>query len=100
MENKTAAILVLAVVATLIVTASGAYAMGRGGNSAVGPYAGTTYRSGMGPSMMGGSAGYPGGMMGGHGMMGAWNGTSPMYHYMQNYSQPYAQNYTRQCLRR
>jgi len=89
MENKTAAILVLAVVATLIVTASGAYAMGRGGNSAASPNPVTTERSGMGPSLMGGSAGSAGGMMGSGGRMGSaygylgvcmdrfWNSTAP-----------------------
>ena len=71
MENKTAAILVLAIVATLIVTASGAYAMGRGGNSVAGLNSGTTQRSGMGPSMMGGSTGNAGWMMRSGGGMGS-----------------------------
>ncbi|MDE1853840.1 MAG: hypothetical protein KGI38_08870 [Thaumarchaeota archaeon] len=85
MENKKAAILVLAIVAAVVVTASGAYAMGRQAPGAGSSYPGTTYRSGMGPSMMGGSAGYAGGMMGGHGMMGAWDSTGSMQQYMWRY---------------
>ncbi len=84
MENTKAAILVLAIAAALIVTATGAYAMGRVGNN-TGTYPNTAYGAGMGPSMMGGSYGYAGGMMGGHGMMGAWNGTGSMHEYMEQY---------------
>ncbi len=96
MENKNAVILVLAIVAALLIAASATYAMmGRQvvntGNA--------NYGYGTGPSMMGRSAGYPGGMMGGytggyggmmggHGMMDDFNGTSSMYQYMQQ---------TRQC---
>ncbi len=74
MENKNAVILVLAIVAALLSAASATYAMmGRQvvntGNA--------NYGYGTGPSMMGG-----------HGMMGDFNGTSPMYQYMQQ---------TRQC---
>ena len=96
MENKKATILVLAIVAAVIVTASGAYAMGRQAPGVGSSYPSTTYRSGMGPSMMGGLSGYTGGMMGGstgyaqgmmggHGMMGAWNGTNSMQQYMWHY---------------
>ena len=97
MENKKAAILVLAIVAAVAIAASGAYAMM--GRQTAGPgssYSNTTYRSGMGPSMMGGSfgysggmmgrsGGYAGGMMGGYGMMGTWNGTVSMRQYMWHY---------------
>ncbi len=92
MQNKTAAILILAVVASMLVTAGVAYAMGRQTTS-TGNYApGTNSGYGMGPSMMGGYGGYQGGMMGGYhgGMMGAWNGTYPMYQNMQ-------QGHTRYC---
>lgn len=86
MENKTAAILVLAIVAALVVTVSGAYAMGRQtpGVGSSYPYAG--YASGMG-----GSFGYPGGMMGGYGanggygMMGEGNGQYSMWQYMSHF---------------
>ena len=82
MENKKAAILVLAIIAALIVTASGAYAMGRGGNSAAGLSSGITGRSGIGPSMMGGSTGNSGGMMGGNGMMRSGGGMGSTCGYM------------------
>jgi hypothetical protein len=70
LENKKAAILVLALVAAVVVTASGIYAMGARttGQGYAGPITGI--RSGMGPSMMSGSFGRAGGMMGGYGMMG------------------------------
>ena len=76
MENKTAAMLVLAIVASLVVTAGAAYAMGRQTSTTGGYTNGSSFRSGMGPSMMGGASGHWGGMM------GAWNGTSPMYQRM------------------
>ena len=82
MENKTAALLVLAVVASLVVTATAAYAMGRQTVTS----GSTTYNSGYGygisQTMMGGH-GYGGY---GGGMMGAWNGPSSMYQYMQQRS--------------
>ena len=81
MENNKATILVLAIVAALIVTASGAYAMGRGGDGVAGLNTGTN-RSGMGPSMMGGGAGYAGGMMGGNGMMRSGSGIGSICAYM------------------
>lgn len=105
MENNNAAILVLAIVAALVVTATGAYAMGRQtgylGNTGS-SYPSSAYGSGFGPSMMGGSTGYRGGMMGGsagysggmmggfgttggYGMMGASNGMSEMREYMWHY---------------
>ncbi len=99
MENKTAAILVLAIAASMIVTASAAYAMGRQTTS-TGSYAsGTNFGYGMGRSMMGGLGNYQGGMMGGYGgyhggMMGAWNGTYPMYQYMQQEHARYCWNTT------
>ena len=77
MEKKTAALLVLALVASIVVTA--AYAMGRQTAAA----AGTGYNSnsgyGMGPSVMGGHGGYRGGMT------GLRNGPSYMYQYMQEH---------------
>ncbi len=88
MENKTAVIVVLVIVAALIVTASGAYAMGWQATSQ-GTRPNTAYAEGMGPSMMGGfsgSTGYRGGMMGGYGMMG--NGASSMqqmWQYMSHF---------------
>ncbi len=96
MENKTAAVLVLAVAASLIVAVSATYAMmGRQAAPFSSPYGSGTNGYRTGPSMMGGSAGYAGGMMGGYagtaggmmggrGMMGAWNGTSSMYEHMQD----------------
>ncbi len=95
MENKTAALLVLA--AALVVGSTATYAMmGR-------QTTGTANGPGTGPSMMGGSTGYAGGMMGGYsgrsggmmgayGMMGAWNGTSSMYDHMQD-MRGYMQHY-------
>ena len=83
MENKKAAILVLAIVAAVAVTAGGAYAMGRqvSGAGYANYSSGTNYGYRMGPGMMGG---YAGGMMGGYqGMMGN-NGYS-MYQYMEHY---------------
>ena len=87
MENKKAAILVLAIAAAVAITASGVYAMGRqtGGTGYSNPSA--TYGSWMGSGMMGGFGGHPGGMMGGYsgypGMMGS--GGLSMYQYMQRY---------------
>ncbi len=74
MKSKTVAMLVLAVVGALIITAGGAYAMGRQTNSQVGNYPGYAYGSGMGPSMMGSGSGHRG-MMGGYGTMDELNGT-------------------------
>ena len=80
MENKKAAILVLAIVAAVMIAAGGAYAMtGRGIASYANSYPSTVHWSGMGPSMMGGSAGYRGGMM------GAGYGQSSMMEDMQQY---------------
>jgi len=76
-ENKTAAILVLLLVAAVAITAGGVYAMGWQGGS------GTGTASGYG--MMGGLTGYRGGMMAGHGMMGSTNGPSGMLQYMKQY---------------
>ncbi len=104
MENKKAAILVLAIAAALLIAASATYAM----MSRQTQSTGSPYGSGTGPSMMGGSAGYSGGMMGGyggysgmmggHGMMGgygaSWNGTSPYWcaqyaeHHLNSTSSP------------
>ncbi len=89
MKNKTAALLVLATAAALVVASTATYAMmGR-------QVASTPNGQGMGPSMMGRSNGYAGGtmggysgrsggMMGGYGMMGAWNGMNSMYDHMQD----------------
>lgn len=101
MENKTAAILVVAMAVAALIAAGGVYAMvGRQAAVTGNAYPGTAYGSGVGPSMMGWSTGYaggmmggyaggPGGMMGGRGMMGDWNGTGSMYEYMQQYMQQY-----------
>lgn len=90
MENKKAAILVLAMVAAVAITTGATYAM----MDSQGTYAGaaspsTTYGSGMGPWMMGGYSGRAGGMMGGYGMMGNANGMSSMYQYMEQYMSRY-----------
>ena len=79
MENKKAAILVLAVLAAVVVTASGVYAATGGHSTVPASYPGAEYGYGMGASMMGGYAGH-GGMMGGYGMMG--NGQYSMPQYM------------------
>ncbi len=94
MENKKAAILILAIVAAVIVTASGAYAMGRQTTTQTSSYSGATYPSGMGPGMMGTFGGQANhhGMMGGYGMMS--NGASPCWcpeyaeHYLNSTSAP------------
>ena len=78
MENKKAALLVLAVVAAVAVTAGGAYALGMQSTVAPGTYDGY----GGGPSMMGGSYGYHGGMMGAYGQAGY---PQAMQGYMQQY---------------
>ena len=53
MESKNAAILVLAALAAVVITASATYAMtGRPAGEIVGPNPGPTYGYGMGPSMM------------------------------------------------
>lgn len=83
MENKKAAILVLAIAAAVAITAGGAYAMGRQTTNNFSPYAGTHYTSGMGSGMMGG---YAGGMMGGYnGYSGMMGSGSPMYQYIRHY---------------
>src|SRR5574340_932876 len=99
MENKQAMILVLATLAAVVIATSATYAMGGLRNpGSVSPS--PTYRSGMGPSMMGGSVGYAGGMtggysgqaggmMGGYGMMGNANGAGSMYEYMEQYMSHY-----------
>lgn len=70
MESKNAAILLLAVLAAAVITASATYAMtGRPAGTIGGPNPGPTYGYGIGPAMMGG---YPGS----YGMMGAY-----AYHY-------------------
>ncbi len=84
MENKTAAILILAVVASVVVTAGAAYAMGRQNAFQASPYGGF-YGPGAGPSMMGGAYAYPGGMMGGYGMMGNPESMYSMHGCMQQY---------------
>lgn len=87
MENKKAAILVLAIVAAVAITASGAYAMGRQTGGTGYSYPSATQGPWTGLGMMGGYGGYPGGMMGGYagypGMMGS--GGYSMYQYMQHY---------------
>ncbi len=81
MEKKTAAILVLAMLAAVAVTAGGAYAMDRQSY----PTQSAASGSRMGPGMMGGQSGHPGGAMGGGFMQ------QMMHGYMQNYSHAYAQ---------
>ena len=87
MENKKAAIIALAVAATLILTVNGVNAMMvRTTTATTNSYPNTTYRSGMGPVMMGGgSTAYRGGMMNGYGMMGAGYSESSMMREMQQY---------------
>ncbi len=93
MENGRVAVLVLAVAAALVVGSAATYAMmGRQTSGAVSPYGGNVNGYGMGPSMMRGSTGFQGGMMGERGMMGAWNGTSLMYEHMQQ-MHDYMQHY-------
>lgn len=76
MENKTVAILVLAMVTAVVITAGAAYAMGRQNSGQTGNYPNQSYQRGMGPSMMGGAQGFRG-MMGGYWMMDQFNGTYP-----------------------
>lgn len=78
MENKKAAILVLAIVAAVAIAAGGAYAMGRPVTNTGYTYPNSGYRSGMGPSMMGGYGGYSG-------MMGNGYGMYSMHEYMHEY---------------
>ena len=87
MENKQAAIFVLAIVAAVAITATGAHAVGRQ-TSGVGSSPGANYGYRAGPGMMGGSAGHAGWMMGGYGgyqekMMG--DGGYSMYQQMEGY---------------
>lgn len=88
MENKKAAILVLATAVALVIAAGGVYAMER--PTANGGYAPVAYQ---GYGMMGGFAGNAGGMMGGYGgyagMMGNVNSTGSMYNYMRQYMSQY-----------
>ncbi len=92
MENTKAAILVLAIVASVAVTASATYAtMGRQ------TVATPAYGYGTGQSMMGGSGyggmmgGYSGysGMMGGNGTMGAYCDQGDMNQSMLQYMKQY-----------
>ncbi len=94
MENKKAAILILAIVAAVIVTASGAYAMGRQVTTQANSYSGATYPSGMGPGMMNSFGGQMNhhGMMYGYGVMS--DGTFPYWcpeyaeHHLNSTSTP------------
>lgn len=86
MENKKAAILVLAVVAAVAITAGGVYALGGQAGRTGYSVPGSSYGPWMGPGMTGRYGGSPGGMMGGYGypgMMGS--GGHWMYQYMQQY---------------
>ena len=87
MENKKAAILVLAIAAAVAITASGAYAMGRQTGATGYSHPSTTFGSWMGPGMMGGYGGQPGGMMGGYGGYPGMMGSSgySLYQYMQHH---------------
>lgn len=83
MENKKAAILVLAIVAAVAIAGSGVYAMGYRSGEAGDSYPSGPYGSWVGPGMMGGFSGYHGGMTGGYGgylmheyMQQYWNSTS------------------------
>lgn len=79
MENKKAAMLVLAIAAAVIIATGGVYAMAGGAAPRTGsPYSNAGREYGMGSSMMGGYGGYRGGMMGG------WNYPS-MWQYMQQF---------------
>lgn len=89
MENKKAAVLVLAILAAVAITASGVYAMGRQAVGTGSSYPIAGYGSGVSPWMMGGSSGQAGGMMGGYGMMRDVNGMGSMYQYMQQYMSRY-----------
>ena len=85
MENKNAAILVLAILAAVVITASATYAMmGKQAGGTGVPNPGATLGYGMGQSMMGGYSGSYG-MMGGHWMMGAYGNHYGMYQYMRQY---------------
>lgn len=91
MENKTAAILVLAILGAVVATAGATYALtARQAPYSGSSYSGTTNGYGMGPGMMGGYSGY-GWMMGGHGTMGSGYGYGPgsMWQYMQQYMARY-----------
>ena len=68
MENKKAAILVLAIVAAVAITAGGAYAMGSQGVGNGYTYPSTAHGPQMGPGMMGGNWGFQGVM----GSAGHW----------------------------
>ena len=82
MENKKAAILVLAIVAAVAITAGGAYAMGSQGVGNGYTYPSTAHGPQMGPGMMGGHGGFQG-VMGSAGhwmyqfMERCWNSTFP-----------------------
>ena len=83
MEKKTAAILAVALVAAVVATAGGAYAMDRQSY----PSQSATYAYGMGHGMMGGQGGYPGWAMGGGHMQ------YMMHQYDYNYSHMYDHEY-------
>ncbi len=80
MEKKTAAILAVALVAIVLATAGGAYALDRQSYSSQT----AAYSAGMGPGMMGG---HPGGMMGGGHM------ANMMHQYDYNYTHLYDHEY-------
>jgi len=96
MENKKAVILVFAIAATVLITASWAYAtMSRQPVVNGGSYPSSAYGYGIGLSMMGGFGGPYGGMMGSRGMMGTGYGQSMMenmqqymWHYWNSTSAP------------
>lgn len=90
MENRKAAILVLAVLAALVVTAGGVYAAaGPETTRATSACAGAGYGYEAGPSMagrctgyegmMGGDANYDGGMMGGYGTLDCGQYSMPQF---------------------
>lgn len=89
MDNKRVAMVVLAVLAVVALTASGAYATGLRVAYPASTYPGAAYGCGVGPAVMGGHADhcgmtsgytrYSGGMMGGYGMMGDGPYSMPQY---------------------
>lgn len=83
MEKKMAAILAVALVAAVVATAGGAYAMSRQSS----PSQSATYGDGMGPWMMGGPGGHPGWSMGGGYMQ------YMVHQYDYNYTHMYEHGY-------
>ena len=76
MENKKAAVLVLAIAAAVMIATGGVYAMAGGAAPGTGsPYSNVGREYGMGSCMMGGYGGFRGGMMGG------WN-YAAMWHFL------------------